>query len=405
MKKIILLGLMFSAILASCSKNSVDQPTNPNPPSASQQDSAKYILIATRDQTLTTTLSCYNADKTLRWKKDSLGNAGHPGVLFGNGHIYYLVGYWDFTLGSSYNNFYSIEPSTGKIVWSILKSREHIVGLTLRNDTLFWAVQSNNSNYLAAYNANNGNLIWKSVLPAQGGPENLKIDGNMIYYFSAPLDISTNYINAFDITTKTVKWQHNVGPSIGNYPGIIAILGNILCFKNGTGALYAFDKNTGTVVWTKPGPDYNTPMVGNGVFYSMGPGYKLYEINSTNGNVISEIATGLYFTESQPFLSDSSVYISGSQATAPYSFVASRNVSTSALNWKTFPGAYLQYPVVSGQTLYMLKQAPMNIHLTTSYIMMLDRITGKVKDSIFVPGTEFSGVQIITASGKLLQQN
>ncbi|CAN5572017.1 hypothetical protein BH11BAC5_BH11BAC5_42550 [soil metagenome] len=47
----------------------------------------------------------------------------------------------------------------------------------------------------------------------------------------------------------------------------------------------------------------------------------------------------------------------------------------------------------------------MNIHLTTSYIMMLDRITGKVKDSIFVPGTEFSGVQIITASGKLLQQN
>ncbi|CAN5572077.1 hypothetical protein BH11BAC5_BH11BAC5_42560 [soil metagenome] len=298
MKKIILLGLMFSAILASCSKNSVDQPTNPNPPSASQQDSAKYILIATRDQTLTTTLSCYNADKTLRWKKDSLGNAGHPGVLFGNGHIYYLVGYWDFTLGSSYNNFYSIEPSTGKIVWSILKSREHIVGLTLRNDTLFWAVQSNNSNYLAAYNANNGNLIWKSVLPAQGGPENLKIDGNMIYYFSAPLDISTNYINAFDITTKTVKWQHNVGPSIGNYPGIIAILGNILCFKNGTGALYAFDKNTGTVVWTKPGPDYNTPMVGNGVFYSMGPGYKLYEINSTNGNVISEIATGLYFTES-----------------------------------------------------------------------------------------------------------
>lgn len=372
-------------------------------PQPGQSDPAKYILMASRGASLTTTLTCFNADKSVRWRRDTLGNGGHPNAFYAKGLIYYSVGYFAFTSGNSYisyNNFYAIDPESGKDVWTILKSDDYINGKVMWNDVLICESGQSNKNFITAYDGKKGTILWRKEFQNQRLGELLSIDGNTLYILSAPTSLTNNVLNAFDLTTKEVKWQQPIGPSIGNYPSLVVVSGDVVCLKNGQGALLAFDKNTGAKLWQKDGSDYNQPIVKNNLFYVLGPGHNIYAINPADGNVKFQCLPGTEWASSQPYVSANSIYMFGTEGIS--SFIYSWDDKTGTLNWKTGIGPICQSAVAAGENIYALKPLYLNTSSATSQIMIFDANKGNAKDSISLAGDEFSDVQIITSSGDFL---
>jgi hypothetical protein len=399
---------------SSCSKS---DPANP---STNNADSAKLILLSTREYDanafLNTCLSCFNPNKTLRWKRTQLGNAGRPDPIYSNGILYYSVSYFAFTTGNNYNaysNFYAIDPNTGIDIWKIVNSPNYIDNHTVRNDSIFCAMHETNVpgnpqgvNNIAVYNARNGALIWKQVIADYYGPTNLKLDGNMVYFLTAPSINNTSiYINAFDLVSKTIKWKVSIGINLANRASYISIANDVLLIKSGTGSLLAFNKTTGASIWSKNGPDFNTPVLVNNVVYALGANQNLFYINPVNGNILSQFPWGnntATLIGGQPFVMDNTVYTLGQGAT---SVLSSYNSVTGIRNWeKTIPVS-CQSHVGLGNNLYALKMKLFNNNSPTDKIMIIDRATGILKDSIAIAAEEFGNIGIISGLGNYITPN
>jgi outer membrane protein assembly factor BamB len=411
MKKIILTLLVSILLIISCTKNGVTLQSPDTP-----KDSAKYILqtVEFYDPVLKTTVSliCYNADYSVKWKRDQLGtkgtglNVNSPNdAFYSNGVVYISEDSLFGANGSFYtiNKFYAIDINTGVDIWKKRDGNNYIQNGIIRNDTIFCNLQingMNGANNIAAYNAVNGTLLWMQPLPEKFGANNLKLDGNILYFVCTQSDYSA-ILYAFDLSNKTTKWKIPIGVNFAGVYSKIIINKNILYIKNAAGMLLALDKNTGSSIWQK-GPGYGSPMFENNLIYTFDNKNEFSALDPATGS--EKLHWQFDFRlRGNPYFYGENMHIFSFDPLGNF-FNASYSALTTNLNWKKIIFTICESPVISGDKIF---------NRTTNYgsptgtkIMILDANSGAVKDSIVLTNAYSLGYTgIITNSGNLLYPN
>jgi len=119
-----------------------------------------------------------------------------------------------------------------------------------------------------AFTVSDGALVWSTRIGRTGKPDQEPnvptarstptIDGDTLFAFGSDGDLA-----ALDTGTGRIRWQKNVRQEFGGESGDWAyaesplVDGNVVMVTPGGRApMMAFDKRTGTVVWTTPAADY-----------------------------------------------------------------------------------------------------------------------------------------------------
>ncbi len=414
MLKHILPKLLIIVLLASCKKSDT---TTPNGPGTVSTDPAKYILLSKKEVNPATskemlTLTCYNPDMSVRWKKTELGTSYSgggvapvlnftPGVAYEN-NVAYFSADSVFSVGSTYylyNLFFAFDINTGNVIWKRRSTNDYLQSPIVRNDTIFCNYQDNSmANYVAAFDAHNGTELWRKSIAEKWGAEYLVLDGKMLYYAST----QSNYValvTAFDLSSKTIKWQTSIGANGSSGYSKLALDGDLVYIRNGAGSLLAINKNTGTTVWSKAG--FSVPQCANNKVYSLKSDYMIYGLDAS-GTEQMHCTPNLGFG-TRPFVSGGTMYITGVTPATPTStnFVASYNAQTGAENWRKNLSVYYEGPVAAGNKIYAFhREQPGSSFVYT--IMSFDTNSGAVKDSIVTTGTGIGNIEIINTSGKKL---
>lgn len=401
MRKLCLLCLSAFLIL-SCNKGGSNSPTSKPQPA----DTAQMVVINTREQgangNLTVALTAYNLNGTIKWKRTSLGTSSNPYITYLNGRFYISVGYFEFLPGGSYvsyNNLYAINASDGTDVWSKTNSQDYVYSPVVRNDTLYCSIANGSTNSLGAYSASTGALLWKKTISFPFAALNTAVDGGTLYAIPSSSSTVSNII-AFDLATKTIKWNVPIGINFSNVFSNITIANNAVFLKNGTGALLTLDKNTGQSMWSKTDQNYVQPLYDNNKVYTLGAA-SLYAFNASNGNKLWQWDAGIWFGGS-PFIANQKIYISGQTNTG---FIACIDGNSGTLIWKKDMNSFLENPIVTADKLFFFKSTTINPGISSPYVMMYNSTTGAVKDSFAVQGREFGIPSVITAAGKWIHSN
>lgn len=381
-------------------------PPGPTPPPvitpASPADTAKTIFFDTREDDVTgnsfTTLTAFAPNGAMKWKRTQLGTSSKPYMTVNNSVIYFSASYFQFLNGGpsfvSYNNLYAINVESGSNLWANTNSNDYVYSMVARNDTLFCSMTSGSSNFIGAYKATTGTLLWKSQISYPYAATNLTLDGNRLYFATAS-STTVNNIVAFDIASRTIKWDTPIGINISGVFSNMAIEGSNIFLRNGVGNLLALNKATGSNIWSKVDRSYDQPVVGNSIAYT----------TTENGLAAFSTADGTpkwqwdisssWFKGGLPFLSDKKIYISG---VGNAGFVARLDAATGSVEWKKDMSDVLQYPLVAADKLVLFRSATLNSGQAS--IMIYDAKTGIAKSTIPLSGSEFNRPSIITGSGK-----
>jgi outer membrane protein assembly factor BamB len=398
------LALLFIQLFFGCTKSAVDanNPSGPNGnPVIVNNDIAKTIFLVSQNNANGNNMSyltAYDVNGTIKWRKDSIGNIATDPV-YSNGVIY-ITGIFVNSTSSHIENLHAIDANTGKNIWTIAGSPYYHTWIVPRNDTLYCTVSRrgvNFQNYLLAYDSKTGAELWKA--PSAGAYYGYypKLDGNVMYYISHELDARAAVV-AYDFSSKIQKWQTSIGYNVADGPSKMLVVDNLVFIKNGTGGLRAIDKNTGAVTWSKSG-EYNQPVYGTNLIYSVEKEFGLIAFEPFNGNQrwIWK-PEGRYFGIETSYYSSDHLFSFVSDSTSYY--LTSLDSKSGKLFWKK--PVHFQYnsPIVVGNTLYAVRREFVN-----NFIMSFDANSGMPKDSIPLSGWIFGELRILTASGKFLELN
>jgi outer membrane protein assembly factor BamB len=401
MKK--LLFFFGSVILLSCHKTTgSDQDPVP------AADSAQIVVVPTREynssSALVNALTAFNMNGSVKWKRTDLGSSSDPYLTYDNGVFFMSVTYFAFIGGGpsfiSYNNLYAINATTGNNVWAITNSQDYIYTPVARKDTLYCSIVNGSVYSVGAYSASTGSLLWKKPISFPYPANNLHVDGNTLYFVTATSSTVNNVI-AFDLSTKTIKWNNPIGVNFANVYSKIVIVNNSLLIKNGTGALLCFDKNTGQTLWSKTNISYEQPVYANNMVYNTN-GSGLFALDVQTGNPLWQWNTGNWWIGGNPYVSGANVFISGAQNN---NFISCFNAANGSLVWRQDRNDILQYPVVVADKFFLAKLKTMNAGTPDTRIMIFNATTGLVKDSITVTAEDCSPESVISASGKWFPTN
>jgi outer membrane protein assembly factor BamB len=97
--------------------------------------------------------------------------------------------------------------------------------------------------------------------------------------------------------------------------------------------VYAFDVNTGRLLWTfaTPGAVHNSPLYDNGVIYAVTGDRTFYAINAQTGKLNWKLSIPSYDSVSSPILAGNFVYFGGAHPYAVYAI----NIQTHQIAWQT----------------------------------------------------------------------
>lgn len=415
MLKKILPILLLWVIQSSCTPDA-PAPTPTGSGGTTISDPARYILISGKELNPATskdmfTLSCYNPDMTLRWKKTELGNTNSGnhlalntpfGVIYANNVVYFAADSV-FSIGTNYftyNLFFAFDVNTGNLLWKRRSTTDHIQHPIIRNDTIYCNNMNNsNVNYIAAYNPVNGSEYWKKQIAEKWGGDHLTLDGTMLYYISIQSNLNT-LVNAFDLSTRTVKWQTSLGQNTMNGYSNIAQDKDFVYARGGAGIMRSINKNTGVVGWSQAG--YYNPQIVNNKIYSLKGDYKIYGLHPETGLVYMQCTPNLGF-QTVPFVENGSIYVTGTTPATPTStnFVASYDAQTGTEKWKKNLDIYYMVPVVAGMKIYAISRAN-EIPNQIFKVMAFDINSGAKTDSIVFSSILSGKIEIINTAGVMV---
>jgi outer membrane protein assembly factor BamB len=134
-----------------------------------------------------------------------------------------------------------------------------------------------------AWNASNGEFVWKGQI--QGGPGfNTPALANGVIYFSTTYggvfgDVQPGAVSALDAETGTQLWKHIIGVIERSSP---AIADGVIFVGSNLSKIYALDSSNGETIWTYAtgGPVCSSPAVVNGVLYVGSNDSKVYAIGT-----------------------------------------------------------------------------------------------------------------------------
>lgn len=230
------------------------------------------------------------------------------------------------SLQSTGANVFSIDISTGKLLWSFATQGSIAMPPTVGHSQVFIASDVGNTHFLRALDAQNGALIWKYTrgqppecmcsYPSTltGGLLFAQTDGHSLYAFNpsgvapsqrlwsfdgdgalltAPVVsdgvviVGSSDRNVYGLDTKTGKtlWAGTTGYAFTANP---LIVGNIVVIGDQGGNIDAFDLKTGKSLWNfgTGGPIDDAAITKGTSAYLVSEDHNVYTLNVTNGQAV-----------------------------------------------------------------------------------------------------------------------
>lgn len=302
-------------------------------------------------------------------------------------------------VGTLDNKIYALDAEIGNKVWESDFGPNNTIfsSPTVVNGTVYIA----NSHEVYALNAQTGDKIWSftpnnDLAGFKGSP--VVVNGILYIgeYFTG-LD-NFSFVFALDAANGNLTWVFNdfAGSSLETY-GSPAYANNMVYFAAGN--LYAFDAESGKVMWQTPPPaDYMaSPFVAsNGVIYVQ-TDFKLYAYNAMNGTELWNVATeggASLFNLSGPVAANGNVYV-------PHLFgISALDESNGEKKWTIksnngrFSGPTIHWQIGGTATLFTGNEDDHKVYA-------FDATTGVKKWEFLTGGAIFSSPTVITSSGQV----
>ena len=218
---------------------------------------------------------------------------------------------------------YALNARSGRFLWSTDTGAELHRSIMMVDDTLYMI---NADNTVLAVDPEEGEIIWRyHKPPVEGfssvGYADLNYSKNMIYAgFSdgllVALDMGTGTeLWSADLAAEAVASAKNDDVMLVDIDATPVVIDNAVVAASLAGGIRAFNKETGTVLWTRPGLTGVTGMAqaNNNVYAVRSGSAGMISLNSVNGNTIFESHFGAGL-KADPVLYDDLLLISDSEA-------------------------------------------------------------------------------------------
>ncbi|HEY7126420.1 MAG TPA: PQQ-binding-like beta-propeller repeat protein [Ktedonobacterales bacterium] len=152
----------------------------------------------------------------------------------------------------------ALRESDGKELWHSAPSQENVVYSepTVANGAVYVTDQQ----YVYAFNATNGSLLWQKQIGYMYDPPTPIVRGNLLYvqWFAAGGNIAQAAVemSALDVSNRHEVWRYEVTPPNPNAqehapggPGNVTLLESVILTSNASGDLVALSADTGQKLW------------------------------------------------------------------------------------------------------------------------------------------------------------
>lgn len=264
-----------------------------------------------------------------RWARSGIcNNYASPAVI---GDVVFIAG----------GDVWALEADTGNVIWrTTVSDNPHAPSSFINSPTTFAdgkVFAGNNNNFLYAFDAASGNVLWKkqaagtSCTPAGCASGSIYdspavADGRV---FASAVD---GVLAAYDEETGDVLWTRNLfdGPVLSS-PAVV----NGVLYIGGSG-VHAVDAATGNLLWKAPiSFVYSTPVVDGGRVYAGSTNHRIYALDAETGSIVWSTMTGGPITTAGPTLANGVLFV-GSEDNDLYAL----NSDTGSVLWSATVGAF-----------------------------------------------------------------
>jgi eukaryotic-like serine/threonine-protein kinase len=181
----------------------------------------------------------------------------------------------------------ALDATNGQVIWSVTHPGGAYSSPAIAGGRLYIAIHNSG---LLALDANTGSQLWLAPMP---GPQwsSPAVDNGRVFVGSR----DDHKLYAFDALTGTTLWSATTTDWVQTSP---AVANGVVYIGNNSGNVYAFNAETGGLVWQSavaPGFAFgSSPTVANGVVYIASSldasathfDGKLYAVDATSGQVL-----------------------------------------------------------------------------------------------------------------------
>ncbi|MHB8595449.1 MAG: outer membrane protein assembly factor BamB family protein [Ktedonobacteraceae bacterium] len=191
-----------------------------------------------------------------------------------------------------------------------------------------------------AVNSGNGSIIWSYQDQNLSDPNYfISLANNVVYTSVSPQLFGNSYVSAFNASNGQLLWKYSLSSAIGGSP---VIDNGVVYFGTSSpqDTLFALNANTGNPVWQDQmsGPISSAPTAANGILY-LNVGYDVYSIKESDGSTFwSQVTSGSAGYYSWPTVSNGLVYTIVYKPTKnpgiEIGIVYAMNIQTGYIQWK-----------------------------------------------------------------------
>ena len=135
---------------------------------------------------------------------------------------------------------YGVDAGTGEEIWKFEMGAAISVGPACVDGRVY-AGQQGGERFFYCLDAEDGSLIWKQTLPGGWVWGSAKVRDNRVY-----VPTVSGYAVCLDAENGHIVWMYPTAKSIPAEP---AIDGDLVYFGSWSGSVYAFDRETGDIIW------------------------------------------------------------------------------------------------------------------------------------------------------------
>ena len=150
----------------------------------------------------------------------------------------------NLVFGTPSGFLYSVNAETGEENWKYEMGGAISVGAAIADGKVY-AGQQGGERFFYCLDAETGELVWKQTVPGGWVWGSATVDDGMIY-----VPTVNGYAVSLDGETGHIVWMY---PTAKSVPAEPAVDGDLVYFGSWSRSLYAFNKNTGAIVWKENG--------------------------------------------------------------------------------------------------------------------------------------------------------
>lgn len=374
-----------------------------------EKDAAHRILVVSSrlmaDQTQVRYLVAYDGAGNQVWEREGVGMENNRRLFsYEKGVLFAATSVFNFINGGpnyeAYQKMNAIDIENGQDKWSVISPDEMVVSIFVDKGILYASLGKHNVHYLAAYRCDTGQLLWKYATNYSFPITTIIVEGNVLYFTTSTSTIVSNLF-AFDLSTRTIKWNKPLGINVISGYSRPVLAGLYIYIRTGTGVLLALDKETGTEIWNKAGMGNAVPVFkGKDIYLATESGVSSIDVSTGVQNWVWYVDNS-WFKGGNPYIINNHGFAAGGDSQG--GFVGCFNREDGSTIWRKKQRRTSLYPVVVGDDLYVYQWA--ELAHEKDILMRLDRKTGASIDSINLTGLTNDKAIIVGKSGNVYSSN